>query len=147
MNIVIGSDHRGFTQKQYVQEHIKTVHGVTIHWLDIGTHNDERTDYPPYALTACRYVLEGKASFGVLLCGSGIGMAIAANRHRGIYAAVVWNERVAQLARAHDHANIIALPSDFIDNQEAVDIVCAALQTAPLPGRYAQRIKLIDQDL
>ena len=147
MNIVIGSDHRGFAQKQYLQQHLVMLNSIAINWLDIGTHNDDRTDYPPYALTACTYMQEGKASFGVLLCGTGIGMAITANRHRGIYAAVVWNEKVAHLARAHDHANIIVLPSDFVDNQQAVTIVRTALQTAPLPGRYAQRIKLIDRDL
>src|SRR5882724_13611533 len=98
MKIAIGTDHRGFLHKEYIQQQC-----TQVQWVDVGTHNDQRTDYPFYAARVVDLMLSGEVEYGVLLCSTGIGMAIAANRHSSIYAAVVWNEEIARQAKAEDN--------------------------------------------
>ncbi|MGB8366983.1 MAG: RpiB/LacA/LacB family sugar-phosphate isomerase [Candidatus Babeliales bacterium] len=141
MKIAVGADHRGFNHKEYIKKNIKK-----IDWVDVGTFNEERSDYPLFAHAVCKMILQGEdVDLGVLICGSGIGMAIAANRYKNIYAALVWNKKIAQQAREQDNANIIVLPSDYISMQEAVVMVNTWRQASFFGGRYAARIKMIDE--
>ena len=102
MEITIGSDHRGYEFKQEIQRLF-----TDVEWIDVGTQDSlARVDYPEFAQKACELVLSGEAKQGILICGSGVGMSIAANRYKKIYGALCWNETVARVAREHDCANV-----------------------------------------
>src|SRR5579872_1573304 len=109
MKIAIGTDHRGFLHKEYIKNSM-----TDITWVDVGTHDQERTDYPIYAEQAAQLLLSNSVDYGILLCSTGIGMAIAANRHKNIYAGVVWNEEIARQSKAEDNINMLVLPSDCV---------------------------------
>ncbi|HSW74123.1 MAG TPA: RpiB/LacA/LacB family sugar-phosphate isomerase [Candidatus Limnocylindria bacterium] len=143
MLIALGTDHRGFAHKEFIKEH-PALSGRTIEWLDLGAHSPERSDYPSFAVQVCHAIRQGKAERGVLLCGSGVGMAIAANRFKGIYAALVWNEEVARRAAQDDNANILVLPADFITHQQAVTMIGVWLTSSFKGERYQQRIEQVD---
>ena len=137
--IVIGADHRGYEYKQLIKEQLSK---YTI--IDVGTQTKERCDFPLPAKAVAQAVQNGSADCGILLCGSGVGMSIAANRFRGIYAALAWNVTVASLAKQHDNANVLVIPADFVTIQEAQKMVQAWFEAQFLGGRYQQRIDLID---
>ena len=139
MKISIGSDHRGFLFKSEIIKHF-----VRLDWLDVGTNSTERTDYPIYAKKVCQNILDKKADLGILICGSGVGMSIAANRFVHIYAALCWNKEVAQKAREDDCGNILVLPADFISLEQALEIVQTWLNSEFKDGIYADRLKIID---
>ncbi len=139
MIIAIGSDHRGFDLKSYVIQ-VLPEH----EWLDVGAHDAQRSDYPKFAFSVCQELMEGRAQRGILICGSGIGMSIAANRVRGIYAALCWNEEVARVAREHDGANVLVIPSDFVTPDLAKLMVIAWLKGTFLGGRHQERLESID---
>ncbi len=139
MKISIGADHRGYHLKQ---ELISKLTGYA--WVDRGTTSIERTDYPLFARHVCKDLTDGAVEFGVLICGSGIGMSVAANRARKIYAALCWNEEITKIARSHDGANILVLPSDFISTDLALRLVEVFVSTSFLGERYQQRLSMID---
>lgn len=140
MKIFIGSDHRGFMLKEKLKQAFPE-----IEWHDVGTDNDQnRVDYPIFAKRVCAALIEGKAERGILLCGSGVGVSIAANRHSGIYAALAWEPAVARAAREHDNANILALPADYILLDCAIETVQAWLDASFAGGRYQERMEMID---
>jgi ribose 5-phosphate isomerase B len=141
--IAIGSDHRGYAMKEFLKKNT-TIAEVAIEWLDVGAHNDKRSDYPPFAIAAAKELQEKRADYGILICGSGIGMAITANRYPGVYAGLAWNEETARLAKEHDNANVLVLPSDYIDNDEGLKMVKAWINAEFNRGRYARRIEIID---
>ena len=140
MILAIGSDHRGYALKTYLQKALPQHQ-----WLDVGAHHEQRSDYPDFATQVCQALLQGDVERGILICGSGIGMAIAANRMPGIYAALCWNEVVARLASEHDGANILVLPSDFVTHEQALAIVQAWLGATFRGGRYQERLDRIDE--
>ncbi len=140
MKIAIGTDHRGFLHKEYIKNTI-TEHD----WIDVGTHNQDRTDYPLYAKKVVELFLHNKVDCGVLLCSSGIGMAVAANRHKHIYAGVVWNDEIARQAKAEDNINILVLPSDFVTQDQSFAIINTWLRIEFNGGRYQERLEMIDQ--
>ena len=140
MKICIGSDHRGYELKQFM---LHKLQGYA--WHDVGTHSVERTDYPLYAQHVCKAVVSGAADVGVLICGSGIGMAIAANRFTGIYAGLCWNQEVAQVARQDDGINVLILPSDFVTNEQGIAIFNAWIGAQFKGGHYQDRLNLIDK--
>ena len=140
MKICIGADHRGYELKKFLIDALPDYD-----WCDVGTHSSERTDYPIYARYVCTALIEGKAQYGVLICGSGEGMAIAANRFKGIYAALCWNKEIACIARQDDGTNVLALPSDFITQDQALVIFKAWIGAQFKGGRYQERLALIDQ--
>ncbi len=141
MEIAIGADHRGFNHKEYIKQYI-----TEVKWVDVGTFDTERSDYPFFSHAVCKMILQEKnINFGVLICGSGIGMAITANRYKNIYAALIWNTKVARQSKEHDNANVIVLPSDYVSMQEAISMVNAWRHASFLGGRYAERIKMIDE--
>ena len=140
MKISIGADHRGYSLKQTI---IKGF--TTIDWVDVGADSVERTDYPVFAQQVCQKILSQEVEAGILICGSGIGMSIAANRHKGIYAGLCWNAAVASVAKQDDAINVLVLPADFLDQEEAFAIIRAWLDAVCKGGVYLQRRAMIDQ--
>jgi ribose 5-phosphate isomerase B len=143
IRIVLGADHRGYALKEFLKQQ-QTIAHYTISWFDVGTHSQERTDYPLFAQSACKVMLEGIADYGILLCGTGVGMAIAANRFKGIYAGLVWNTEIARLSKEDDNTNILVLPSDYMHNEQALEILHVWLKAEFKQGRYQERITMID---
>jgi ribose 5-phosphate isomerase B len=137
--IAIGSDHRGLLYKQSIKKFLKTYQ-----WIDVGTYQAERTDFPNYANKVAQLITAKEAVEGVLLCGSGNGMAIAANRHKGIYAALAFNSEIALLSRQHNNANILVIPSDFVSLEMALAMITAWQEGKFLGDRYQARIDMID---
>ena len=138
--IVLASDHAGFVMKSHLVSFLKSKgHEV----LDVGTHSDERTDYPDHAHNAARAVLSGDADLGVLVCGSGNGVQMSANKHEGIRCGLAWTTEIAELARQHNDANMIALPARFIAEELASEIVEGFIGAEFEGGRHAQRVEKI----
>lgn len=140
MKIVIGSDHRGFENKKLLMQDMQD-----ITWLDVGCDTPERCDFPEYAAKVAHAVQANKADVGILMCGSGIGMSIAANRFKGIYAALIWNPEVAKLSKEHNDANVLILPGDFLSLEEIQQCIKAWMQADFLGGRYQERLIQIDE--
>ena len=138
--IVIGADHRGFDLKQAIIEKF-----IEYEWIDIGANNKDKSDYPIYAKTLCDKVLKNEADCGILICGSGIGMSIAANRLQGLYAGICWNEVVARLAKEDDGVNVLVLPADLILFEDAFLIFKTWLDARFKEGRYKERLLMIDK--
>ncbi|MCK5632461.1 RpiB/LacA/LacB family sugar-phosphate isomerase [bacterium] len=145
MKFVIGADHRGYLHKEFIKKNISSLAGKNIEWIDVGCFSSESCDYPEFALAVVKKIKAGLADSGVLLCGSGVGMAIAANRHKGIYAAQVWDKKTARLSKEHDNANIIVIASDFTDKQKAVAHIEIWATTTFLGGKYQNRLQMIDE--
>jgi ribose 5-phosphate isomerase B len=140
MKITIGSDHRGYKLKEVIKS------SFDLSWIDVGTDSEDRVDYPRFAHEVSKRVLNGEADRGILICGSGVGMSIAANRHNGIYAALCWSPTVARCAREHDNANILVLPADFVSDDAAREIVRSWLQADFSGGRYQERLEQVDRN-
>jgi len=141
MHILIGSDHAGLELKHHLKELLKADgHNVT----DKGTHVKESVDYPDYAHAVATAVAGEEGSLGIVICGSGNGVNISANRHRGIRSALAWNPEVAALAREHNDANILALPARFITEAQADAIVTAFLSARFEGGRHLRRVQKIE---
>jgi ribose 5-phosphate isomerase B len=143
LKIAIGSDHRGYTHKAVIQQSV-SIDIQPIEWLEVGAFDDQRSDYPPFAYAVVDAMKKGNAEYGILLCGSGAGMAIAANRFDKIYAAVVWDVVTAQRAKEEDNANILVLPADYCTPKESVEMVLAWLTAQFLDNRYEKRVQMID---
>lgn len=141
--IAIGADHRGYQLKEFLKQKV-TIPGTLIDWVDVGAFDDQRSDYPEFAIAVAKAMQEQKADQGLLICGTGVGMAVAANRFHGIYAALVWNKTIARMAKEDDHTNVLVLPSDFISADEALAMVHAWVTAQPKEGRYEKRIAMID---
>jgi len=139
--IPIGSDHAGYQLKAVLADELRTL-GFDVE--DVGSHSTDPTDYADYAHVVAREIEEGEVRRGVLLCGTGLGMAYAANRHRGVRAAVVWSPEVAHLARQHNDANVLVIPSRCIDEGTARDILREWLNTPFEGGRHVKRINKIE---
>jgi ribose 5-phosphate isomerase B len=141
MRVVIGSDHAGFAQKERIKAHLaEEGHDV----VDVGTGNgDDSVDYPDFAITASRLVATGAVELGVLVCGTGIGMSIVANKVRGVRAANVTDVEFAKLAREHNNANVVTLSARFTPVQVNEEIVDAFLATPFGGGRHAERVDKI----
>lgn len=143
MNIAIGADHRGFKCKTYLKQYVVGKEDPVV-WIDAGAFDDERSDYPVFAESVSRAILNKEADLGILICGSGVGMGITANRFPSIYAGVAWNEDVARQSREHDNVNVIIIPADFVSLEQAASIVNAWLQAEFKGGRYQERLNLIN---
>ncbi len=139
--IAIGADHRGYELKQAL---LATTFDNVV-WLDVGTNSSERTDYPIYTSRVVNHILTGTADYGILLCGSGIGESIAANRFSGIFAGIVWNEELARVAKEHDNVNVLVLPADYISQEQAEAWITAWLSSEFKKGRYLERLQMIEE--
>ena len=135
LKIAIGADHAGFDYKQALLE---TLQAADL--KDFGTYSNTSADYPDFAHPVATAVESGDFDLGILVCGSANGVAITANKHQGIRAAICWNEELAELARKHNNANIVCIPARFISIDEAKKIVDTFLNTDFEGGRHATRV-------
>lgn len=140
MKIAIAADHAGFEEKENLK---KTLDEIGIDYEDMGTYSCDSVDYPDYARKVGEAVVDGQYDRGVLLCGSGTGMAIAANKIPGVRAAVAWNEDIAKLSRQHNDANVLAIPARFISLDEIQKIVKAWFSAEFEGGRHERRVEKI----
>lgn len=143
ITIAIGCDHAGFTMKSELLELLRE---KEFHVLDFGTHGTDSVDYPDFVHPVAKAILNGNAHMGIIMCGSGNGVAITANKYKGIRAALCWNEEIASLARLHNDANILALPVRFINLAQLHSIVGQFLNTPFEGGRHAGRVCKIDPE-
>lgn len=142
MKIAIGSDHAGFELKQKVVDYLASKH---IECKDFGTYSDERADYPDFAHPVAGAIEKNDYDFGILICGSGNGINMTANKHIGIRAALCWKKEIAELARLHNNANIISLPARYISVEEAIDCVNVFMNTEFEGGRHSNRVEKITE--
>lgn len=136
-SIAIGCDHAGYDCKE---ELISFLEGEGLHCEDYGTFGKDSVDYPDFAHPVANAVESGVSAFGILLCGSANGVAIAANKHAGIRAAICWGEELAELARKHNNANIICIPARFISAGDAEKMLDVFMNTDFEGGRHQNRI-------
>lgn len=141
MDIALASDHRGYQLKEVIKAYL-TEKGHRVE--DVGTHSEERADYPLYGEKAALLVAADKAARGIVVCGSGIGISIAANKVRGVRAALCSEPLSASLCRRHNDANVLALGASLIGEAMALEIVETFLETDFDGGRHAERIAQID---
>lgn len=141
--IPVAADHAGFALKQRVMRELAE-RGYAP--LDLGTDSAESVDYPDFAHAVAERVSRGENGRGVLLCGTGLGMSYAANRHAGVRAAVAWTPEIARLAREHNDANVLVLPARFLGDDQAAEILREWLDTPFAGGRHARRVAKIDGD-
>ncbi len=142
MKIAIGADHAGFEEKEKLK---KTLDAIGADYTDMGTNSTESVDYPDFARKVGEAVADGEYDRGILVCGSGTGMAIAANKVPGIRAAVAWNEEIARLSRQHNNANVLSLAARYIPDEEQERIVKTWLATDFEGGRHERRVEKIEQ--
>lgn len=141
MNISIGSDHAGFGLKQEV---IKYLQNKKVTVLDKGCYSEERADYPDYGHAVADSVLSKESDLGIVICGSGNGINMSVNKHKGIRGALCWNNEIAALSRQHNNANIMALPARFISKEEAFACADAFMSAIFEGGRHQGRVEKIE---
>ncbi|TZF85592.1 ribose 5-phosphate isomerase B (plasmid) [Pedobacter sp. BS3] len=140
ISIAIGGDHAGFEYKKALMDFLA---GYPVTVKDFGTYSSESVDYPDFAHPVASAVENGEFTFGILICGSANGVAITANKHQGIRAAICWTKELAQLARGHNNANILCIPARFISVEDAKAITHTFLDTEFEGGRHANRVNKI----
>ena len=138
--IAIGADHAGFAYKEKVKEFLLN-RNITV--LDMGTDSDVSVDYPDFVHPVAEHVENGEAELGIIFCGSGNGVAMTANKHQGIRAALCWTPEIAELARQHNDANILAIPARFVSVDLAIEMTTAFISTEFEGGRHARRVAKI----
>lgn len=138
--IPIGADHAGFQLKERIKAHLVAL-GYEV--KDFGCYSEESIDYPDYAHPVASMVEENDNMLGIVICGSGNGINMTANKHQGIRSALCWKKEIAELARQHNNANIIALPARFISEEEGIEMVDVFLKTAFEGGRHQNRVNKI----
>ena len=141
MKIAIGGDHAGFSYKKKIIEYLNS-NGITI--LDVGPKNEASCDYPDFSHLVAKSVQKKEVDFGVLVCGSANGVAMAANKHNNIRAAICWNSEIASLAKTHNNANIICFPARFVSLDSAISMIEVFMKKNFEGGRHLNRIKKID---
>lgn len=140
--IALAADHAGFEEKEKIK---KTLDDLGVEYDDMGTTSPESVDYPDYAKKVAEAVSSGEYEQGLLVCGSGTGMAIAANKVKGVRAAVAWAPEIAALARQHNDANVLALPARFTSEEEAANILKAWFNADFEGGRHERRVEKISE--
>ncbi|HKZ22590.1 MAG TPA: ribose 5-phosphate isomerase B [candidate division Zixibacteria bacterium] len=142
MKVVVGADHAGFEVKEKVKNYLKRK-GIEVE--DVGTFSKDSVDYPDYAFQVASKVSEKKVDFGVLVCKSGIGMSIAANKFKNVRAALVFTPEMAKLARSHNDANVLSLSGEFTKEEEVYKILDTWLATNFEGGRHERRVGKISK--
>lgn len=140
MKIAIGADHAGFEYKEVLKTYLSKNYEVK----DFGTHSLDSVDYPDFAHPLATDVENGASTFGILVCGSANGVAITANKHQGIRAAICWEKEIAALARQHNNANVICIPARFVSTDLAQEMCDTFITTAFEGGRHATRVNKIN---
>ena len=138
--LAIGNDHAGYDLKTSLLTYLKSK-GYEV--KDYGAYSAERADYPDFAHPVSESIEKGEYELGILICGSGNGISMTANKHQGIRAALCWNREIAELARLHNNANVLALPARFIELEEAKACVDVFLSTEFEGGRHNARVDKI----
>lgn len=141
MKLSIASDHGGFLLKEEVLNYLKEK-GYDV--IDEGCYSQDRVDYPVFAVKVSDDVFDKKADFGILICTSGIGMSICANKHKGIRAALVMNEDAAKFSRLHNNANVICMGAKYLNKEEACHFIEVFLGTEFEGGRHEKRVEMIN---
>ena len=140
--IAIGSDHGGYKLKEEIKKYLEE---KEIEYIDCGTFNEESVDYPEIAKTVALEVQNGQCDKGIIICRSGIGMSMVANKFKGIRCAKCNDEQEAKFSRMHNNANMLALGADYMDSNKAVRIVRTWIATEFDGGRHEQRLKIIEE--
>ena len=140
--IAIGADHAGFEDKEKIKRQLDA---LGVEYEDVGTNSTESVDYPIYAQKVAEKVASGEVEQGILVCGSGNGMQIAANKVRGVRAALAWNEETARLARQHNDANVLSVPARMISPEEVGKVIKSYLETDFEGGRHGRRVDKITE--
>ncbi len=140
LKIAIGADHAGYEMKSHVVEWLTP---LVEELKDLGTGSEASVDYPDFAHAVAGEVEKGNYEIGILICGTGIGVDMTANKHQGIRSALCWNKEVSTLAKSHNNANVICLPGRFISKEESQEILSAFLKTKFEGGRHSRRIDKI----
>ena len=141
-SVAIGADHAGFEEKEKMK---RVLDELGVEYDDMGTATGDSVDYPDFARRVAESVASGEHEQGILFCGSGTGMAISANKVKGVRAAVAWKPEIARLARQHNNANIIAVPARFLTDEEAAEIVKAWFEADFDGGRHERRVEKITE--
>ena len=142
MRIAIASDHAGFELKERLKEYLQELGHEC---KDFGTHSNESVDYPDYALKVAESVAKSECERGILVCGSGIGMSITANKVPGIRAALCYDKKTAKLSREHNNANVLSLGARLIDEKTTREIIQVWLTTDFAGGRHLRRVNKIEE--
>ena len=140
MTITIGNDHAGVDLKNHIVGYLR---GKGFTTTDKGTNTNESVDYPDYIHLVSKEIEEKKSSIGIIICGSGNGAAMTANKRKNIRAALCWSKEISKLARQHNDANILSIPSRFVSTAEAIDIVDTFIKTDFEGGRHQRRVEKI----
>lgn len=140
MKVYIASDHAGYEMKEAIKNHFS----AEFEWEDLGTNSSESVDYPDFAHPLAAAVAQSPEARAVLLCGTGNGVAMTANKHADVRAALCWNTEIAALARQHNNANVVVLPARFIPAEDAFAIVETFFNTPFEGGRHARRVEKIN---
>ena len=140
--IAIGADHGGYKLKEEVKRYLEE---KEIQYEDVGTYSEERADYPLMAKEVCKKVSDKKAEKGILICRSGYGMAIVANKFKGVRCAPIYNEESAKFSRMHNDTNVLALGADYLSTHEAICILRIWLATDFEGGRHKDRLQMIEE--
>ncbi len=140
MKISIGADHAGFEYKEIIKSLLEEK-GIEV--TDHGTYSHDSVDYPDFVHPVGNDLDESKADFGIVICGSGNGTAMVANKHRSVRCALCWNEELARLARAHNDANALSIPARFVSEELAIKMVDVFLKSAFEGGRHQKRVDKI----
>ena len=140
MKIIIASDHAGYELKEKIIQHFQQ----DFEFQNYGPFSSESVDYPDYAHPVADKVASGEYEYGILICGTGNGIGMTANKHAGIRAALCWNKEIAALARQHNNANILVLPARFIAEEDAFEVVSTFFHTSFEGGRHQRRVEKID---
>ncbi|MDR2963187.1 MAG: ribose 5-phosphate isomerase B [Bacteroidales bacterium] len=138
--IAVAADHAGFYMKEFI---FSTLEKEGYEVRNFGTFSDNSVDYPDFAHTLAQAVSAGEYDYGFLFCGSGNGVNMTANKHKNVRSALCWESEIARLARAHNNANVCAIPARFISANETASIVTAFLNTSFEGGRHEQRVQKI----
>ena len=139
MNISIGNDHAGVDYKNYIIKNLEEKYNIVNH----GTDDTNSVDYPDFAHPVSLDIDNGKSDLGVLICGSGNGVAMTANKYKKVRAALCWSEEIAKLAKQHNNANVVCIPARFISKEEALQIVKSFIDTNFEGGRHERRVNKI----
>jgi ribose 5-phosphate isomerase B len=140
--LAIGSDHAGFEYKSKIVNYLRDEKGIALR--DFGTYSDASVDYPDFAHAVASAVESNDYSFGILLCGSANGVAISANKHKNVRAAICWENEIASLARMHNNANILCIPARFVTLEVAKQMIDTFVVTTFEGGRHAARVEKIN---
>lgn len=138
ITVAIGTDHRGHAMKSKIIEHLVAKGNFLV--MDIGPHSEGSVDYPDFAHPVAQAIENGDAKFGIVICGTGNGVAITVNKYQKIRCGLCWNNEIAALVRQHNDANIIAIPGSFVDEALAIQMVDTFLTTEFEGGRHARRV-------